>query len=225
MRSKPSRANTRRIRGTARGLRTRFESAPLPGTITERPSGITPGGGGPGLPWRGWRTRLNEPGGSWPISSRVSIPTVSRARACASAWSTTPPPKDHEYGTTIPTFIRARLPTASEQKPQDRARKQELHLDRHPDAVTTSSAVKDLLPAHTQPRHEVLEVGHRRSRAAEHGRVERSPPRGEQCERGEATADLEAPVRDVLVRHAIACDVERRPEEQGQRSRAGDGSH
>ena len=53
-------------------------------------------GGGPGRPWRGWRMRLKEPGGSLPISRRVSIPTASSARACASAWSTTPPPNDQE---------------------------------------------------------------------------------------------------------------------------------
>ena len=86
-----------------------------------------------------------------------------------------------------------------------------------------AAAVKDLLPAHPQPRHEVLEVRHRRRCAAEHGGVERAAARGEQRERGEAAADLEAPVGDVLVRYAIAGDVERRAEEQRERSRADDG--
>src|SRR5215470_11488688 len=161
MRSKPSRASARRICGSACGLNTRFDSAPLPGTITDRPSGITLDGGGPGRPWRGWRIRLNEPGGSFPISSRVSIPTASSARACATAWSTTPPPKDHEYGTTMPTFIGARLPTAREQEPSDRAGQHELLLHRHADAVAAAAAMKDLLPARTEPRPEMLEVGHR----------------------------------------------------------------
>src|SRR5436309_2921936 len=225
MRSKRSRASARRKRGTARGLSTRFDSAPLPGTITDRPSGITPGGGGPGRPWRGWRMRLKEPGGSLPISSRVSIPTVPSARACATAWSTTPPPNDHEYGTTIPTFMRARLPASSEQQAQERAREQELRLGRDADAVAATAAVEDLLPAHTQPRDDVLEVGHRRGSAAEHCGIERAAPGGEQAERGEAAADLEAAVGNVLVRHPVAGDVERRPEEQRKRPGADGGSH
>src|SRR3954470_12210935 len=186
MRAKRSRASARRICVTARGLRTRFESAPLPGTITERPSGITPGGGGPGRPWRGWRTRLKEPGGSFPISSRVCVPTASRARAPARRRG-----RRRRRRTTRSTArlfrpsCRARLPAAREQESHERTREQELRLDRDADAVPAAAAVKDLLPAHTQPRHEVLEVRHRRRSAAEHGGVERATPRGEQRERGE----------------------------------------
>jgi hypothetical protein len=29
---------------------------------------------------------------------------LRNASSCCSAWSTTPPQKDHEYGTTMPTF-------------------------------------------------------------------------------------------------------------------------
>src|SRR5215475_3816736 len=118
--------------------------------------------------------RLNDPGGSLPIRSRVSIPIASSARACASAWSTTPPPNDHEYGTTIPTFIRARLQTAREQPAHDPARQQELHLGRDPGAVSSPAAVKDLLATRAKPGDEVLEVRHRRRCAAQHGRVERA---------------------------------------------------
>src|SRR5690242_1036645 len=35
----------------------------------------------------------------------TSQPSPRSASACSSACSTTPPQKDHEYGTTIPTFI------------------------------------------------------------------------------------------------------------------------
>ena len=44
-----------------------FGSDPFAGTITERPIGITSGGGSPWRPSRGWRTRVKLPGGSLPI--------------------------------------------------------------------------------------------------------------------------------------------------------------
>ena len=46
-RSKRSRSSTRRIRQTERGLRMMFGSEPFAGTITERPTGMTSGGGSP----------------------------------------------------------------------------------------------------------------------------------------------------------------------------------
>ena len=192
----------------------------VPGTITDRPSGITLGGGGPGRPVRGWRTRLNEPGGSLPISRRVSIPTASSARACASAWSTTPPPNDHEYGTTIPTFIRARLPASREQSPTTAPASRSWASTEMPTPCRPPPRWKSFSPAQPEPRHEVLEVGHRGRRAAEHGGVERAAPRREQAERDEAAADLEAPVGNVLVRHLVAGDVQRRAEQQRERTRA-----
>jgi hypothetical protein len=124
----------------------------------------------------------------------------------------------------MPTFTRARLPASSEEQAHERTREQELGLGRDPDAVAAAAAMEDLLPAGPEPRHEVLEVGHGGSRAAEDGRVERATPRGEQAERDEPTSDLEAPVRDVLVRHAVAGDVERRAEQQRHRPRADEGS-
>jgi hypothetical protein len=97
----------------------------------------------------------------------------------------------------------ARLPASCEKQSDDRPGEQELSLGRHSDAVPAATPVEDLLPAHTEPRHEVLEIGHRRCRAAEHGGIEGTAPRGEQCERGETAADLEAPVGNVLVRYAV----------------------
>src|SRR5215213_1428711 len=107
--SKSSFASTRRIRRIDRGLRMMFGSDPFAGTITERPIGITSGGGAPCRPTRGCSTRVNCPGGSLPITSRTSWPRSRNAAACSSACSTTAPQKDHENGPTIPTFISARV--------------------------------------------------------------------------------------------------------------------
>jgi hypothetical protein len=49
-----------------------FGKEPFAGTITERPTEITSGGGSPWRPTRGCRTRVNWPGGSLPITSRTS---------------------------------------------------------------------------------------------------------------------------------------------------------
>jgi hypothetical protein len=65
----------------------------------------------------------------------------------------------------------------------------------------------------------VLEVGHRGRRPAEHGRVERATPRGEQREGDEPAADLEAAIRDVVMRYAVTRDMQRRAQEQGKRPR------
>jgi hypothetical protein len=125
----------------------------------------------------------------------------------------------------MPTFIAARLPAALEQEPRDRACKHELRLDRDPDAVASAPAMEDLLPTHTEPRNEVLEVGHRRCCSAEHGGIEESAPSGEQSEGDEAAADLEAPIGNVLVRDAITGDVQRGAQEQREPPRADNGSH
>src|SRR5438045_9414559 len=92
------------MRKIERGLRTMFGSEPFAGTITERPTGMTSCGGTSCRPSRGCNTRVKLPGGSLPMILRVSMPRRSNACACNSACSTTAPQKDHEYGTTIPTF-------------------------------------------------------------------------------------------------------------------------
>ena len=74
-----SRASTRLIRGIDRGLRMMFGSEPFAGTITDRPIGITSGGGCPCRPTRGCSARVNCPGGSLPITRRTSWPS-SRKR-------------------------------------------------------------------------------------------------------------------------------------------------
>ena len=91
----------------ARGLRMMFGSELFAGTITERPTGRTSGGGSPCRPCRGCRARVKFPGGSLPMSVRVSMPSRRSASAWSSACSTTPPQNDQLYGTTMPTFIAA----------------------------------------------------------------------------------------------------------------------
>jgi len=83
-----------------------FGSEPFAGTTTERPSGITLGGGCPCLPVRGWSSRVSFPGGSLPTMIRTSTPSRSSAWAWCSACSTTPPQYDQENGTTMPIFMR-----------------------------------------------------------------------------------------------------------------------
>ena len=124
----------------------------------------------------------------------------------------------------MPTFIRARLPPAGEQQAHDRSREQELRLGRDADAVPAAYSVEELLAAHPEPGQEMLEVGRRRCRAAEHGGIERAAPGGEQTEGDETAADLEAPVRDVLVRYLVAGDVQRRAEQESERARAHQGA-
>ena len=52
---------------------------------------------------------MNEPGGSLPMIVRVSTPSPRSASACSSACSLTAPQKDHENGTTMPTFTALSL--------------------------------------------------------------------------------------------------------------------
>ena len=80
-RSNPPFASTRLIRKIERGLRMMFGSEPFAGTITERPIGITSGGGSPCRPTRGWSTRVNWPGGSLPMIRRTSCPRSRSAAA------------------------------------------------------------------------------------------------------------------------------------------------
>jgi hypothetical protein len=86
--------------------------------------------------------------------------------------------------------------------------------------VPAAATVEQHLPAGTEPRHDVLEIRHGRRGAAEHSGVQRPSPGGEQTQRDEAAADLEAAIRNVLVRHPVSGDMEGRPEQEGERTRA-----
>jgi hypothetical protein len=73
-------------------------------------------------------------------------------------------------------------------------------------------SVEELPPARPEPRHDMFEVRRGSRRAAENGGIERAASRSEQRERGEAAADLEAEVVDVVVRYAIPREVNERSE-------------
>src|SRR5215472_11893053 len=152
------------------------------------------------------------------------MPMAASARPCASAWSTTPPPKDHEYGTTIPTFIRARLQASPEQPAECHAREQELRLHRHTRAVSAAAAMEDLLSPRTEPREDVLEIRRRAGSCSEHDRIEQAAASSQQAYQDDAAADLEGAVGDVLVRDLVAGDMQHRPEEERKRSGADEGA-
>ncbi len=69
------------MRGYTPGLRMMFGSESFAGTITERPTEITPGGGVSWRPLRGWRMRVSLPGGSLPTIVLVSTPSASSSAA------------------------------------------------------------------------------------------------------------------------------------------------
>jgi hypothetical protein len=75
--------------------------------------------------------------------------------------------------------------------------------------------------AATRPREakDVLEVGRRSGERAADGRIEWAAHSGEEQHAADARADLEAAVRDVLVRHPIPCEVEQQAERQGAEPR------
>jgi hypothetical protein len=90
-------------------------------------------------------------------------------------------------------------------------------LDRRREAATAMPAMEpvageELAPARPREAKDVLEVRRRSGERAADGWIERSPDRGEEENSGDARADLEAAVGDVLVWHPIACEVEQQPE-------------
>jgi hypothetical protein len=66
----------------------------------------------------------------------------------------------------------------------------------------------------------VLEVRRRARRSAERRRIEWAAPCGEEQKTCQTAADLEATRVEVLVRQAIACEVEDRPQEERRESRS-----
>jgi hypothetical protein len=84
--------------------------------------------------------------------------------------------------------------------------------------VASASAVEEHLAARTKPRHEVLEVRHRRRSSSEHSGVERTAASREKPKSDQAAADLEAPIGDVFVRDPVAGEVERWPEQERERT-------
>ena len=73
-------------------------------------------------------------------------------------------------------------------------------------------AREELAAAWTGERQNVFGIRRRRSRSAENRRVERTAQGGEGREHEHAGTELEAPRRDVPVRHRVAEHVEQRAE-------------
>jgi hypothetical protein len=74
--------------------------------------------------------------------------------------------------------------------------------------------VEDLLPAWAQPGKDVLEVGSRGGRCAQRDRIERPAASRKEREAEAAAHDLEATASDVLMRHPVSSDMQRRTEQQ-----------
>jgi hypothetical protein len=72
-------------------------------------------------------------------------------------------------------------------------------------------AREELAPTGPREAKDVLEVRRRSGKRAADGWIERSPDRGEEKNSGDARADLEAAVGDVLVWHPITCKMEQQP--------------
>jgi hypothetical protein len=82
------------------------------------------------------------------------------------------------------------------------------------------AAVEELLSAQPEPGDDVLEVGHGGRRSSQHGGVEETSS-GRPADRARrAAADLEASVGNVLVRHPVDGEVQRRAERESKRPRA-----
>jgi hypothetical protein len=77
--------------------------------------------------------------------------------------------------------------------------------------VPAEAVVEDFPAARTQEGEDVLEVGGGTRRGAKRRRIEWASPYGEQKDARETAAEFEATRVEVLVRQAIACEVEDRP--------------
>ena len=78
--------------------------------------------------------------------------------------------------------------------------------------------MKELPATRAQKREDVLEIGGGARRSSERRRIERASPRGEDKDPSHAACDLEAARAEVLVRQAVAREVEDRPQKERRRS-------
>ena len=112
------------------------------------------------------------------------------------------------------------LPRWRDERAENRAGEQELQVCREVSgAVPAAAAVEELATARAQEGEDVLEVGGGARRGTERRRIERAAARGEEDEARETAADLEAARADVLVRQAVAREVEDRPQEERREPR------
>jgi hypothetical protein len=85
--------------------------------------------------------------------------------------------------------------------------------------VPAEAVVKELPSARAQEGEHVLEVRGGTRYRAKRRRIEWASPRGEEEDARETAADLEATRADVLVRQAIAREMEDWPENERRESR------
>jgi hypothetical protein len=85
--------------------------------------------------------------------------------------------------------------------------------------VPTEAVVKELPAAQTQEGEDVLEIGGGTRRRAKRRRIEWPSPRGEENDACDAAGDLEPTRAEVLVRQAVARQVQDRPQEERRKSR------
>jgi len=90
--------------------------------------------------------------------------------------------------------------------------------------VPAESVVKELSSARAQEREDVLEVRGGTRHGAKRRRIERASPPGEEEDTRKTAANLEATRVDVLVRQAIACEVEDWPKDERRTSRPARGA-
>jgi hypothetical protein len=85
--------------------------------------------------------------------------------------------------------------------------------------VPAEAIVKELPSGRTQEGEDVLEVRGGARGGAKRRRIERASPRGEEDDARETAPDLEATRADVLVRQAVAREVEDRAEQERREPR------
>ena len=79
--------------------------------------------------------------------------------------------------------------------------------------------MKQFPVARTQDGKEMFEVGGGTRGGAKRGRIERASPRGEEQDASDAASYIEATRAEVLVRQAVAREVEDRPQQERRKSR------
>jgi len=112
-----------------------------------------------------------------------------------------------------------RFTTWGDERGDNSHRQPQLHVRREPPgAVPAETVMKELPATRAQKREDVLEIGGGARRSSERRRIERASPRGEDKDPSHAACDLEAARAEVLVRQAVAREVEDRPQKERRRS-------
>jgi hypothetical protein len=105
--------------------------------------------------------------------------------------------------------LTARLP--GDERAENRAGEQELQASREAPRAVPAAVMEELPSTRAQEREDVLEVRSGARRRANCRWIEGASPRGEEQEARKTAADLEATRAEVLMRQAVAREVEDRP--------------